>query len=102
MIGVARACFDPDVEAAMIATYGRHPLDYSLPQAGRLIRRLPPGMLPYTDTQMAWSTETHMLASLIEQIQWLTWVTVAANSKKKPDKPKPVKRPGAKKQIDPA
>lgn len=100
MIGVARAVFTPEVEAAMLSTFGVDPLTAGLPRVARLVKKLPPGAFPYSDTRAAWSMESHLLASLIEQVEWLAWLTAAVNSKKKPKKPKPFPRPGdkAKKQ----
>lgn len=45
-----------------------------------------------------WGTDRHLFATLVDAIQANTWVLTAANSKKKPRRPKPVPRPGRSKR----
>ena len=86
--------FDPDVEAAFHAAFNLNIHEISLGKAGRLMRRLPPGSVPFARNAAAWSYETHLLATVVDQLQWLTWTLVAVNSKKSPKKPTALVRPG--------
>jgi hypothetical protein len=63
-----------------------------------LLERLPAGCWPDRDESASWSVEAHLLAGLIDALQWNTWATVAPHSKSKPAKPKPVRRPGDRKR----
>lgn len=94
-MGVARALFDPDVEAAFHTAFGLDIHSISMGKAARLMKRLPPGSVPYAGNAASWSFESHLLAAVVDQLQWVTWTLVAVNSKKQPKKPKPLPRPGA-------
>jgi hypothetical protein len=98
---VAAARFDPYVEAALLSAYGVDVLDPATTPRRilTLLRLLPAGTWPdYSDTANAavWSTEAHLLASVIDALQWNTWTLARVNSRRKPKEPTPVKRPGAK------
>ena len=82
-------------EAAMLAHYGVDVLDpsVSVRRVWVLLSRLPAGSWPDTTTAAHWSTEAHLLARLNDAVSDLTWITVMANSKKKPMRPKPMERP---------
>ena len=92
------ARFDPTVEAAFQRVYGLNSLAPGLSprRLWVLLRGLPPGSFPNERHDAAWSTESHLLASLIDAVNWLTYVQVAKASKGKPKKPVPVARPGGK------
>lgn len=100
MIGACAARFDPAVEAAFLAVYGIDTLAPGLSPRRTLVllRNMPSGALEsWTDTPASWSMEAHLLASLIDSVNWLTWMTARVNSKHKPKEPKPVPRPGDRK-----
>lgn len=80
----------------MLRTFGVDILDPSvtLRRVWVLVNRLPPGAWADHEHDASWSIEAHLLASAIDALNQLTWVTVATNSKSKPKRPKPVKRPG--------
>jgi len=84
------------VESALLATYGVDVLDpaVTLRRIWLLLRRLPPGAWPDADEATSWSVEAYLLANVLDAVADLTWVTVAANSKHKPQRPKPIPRPG--------
>lgn len=97
MIGVSQARFDPVVEAAVLATYGVDTLTDTLTprRMAVLLRGLPAGSVQqWTDQAAAWSVEAHLLATLVDAVQWNTWVLMRVNSKQKPKEPKPTPRPG--------
>lgn len=88
----------------MLAHYGIDVLADPGPSPRRmqvLLDNLPAGAFPALDTSMAWTTETHLLASVIDALQMLTWVQLAKASKAKPKKPKPFPRPGTTTRIRP-
>lgn len=66
-----------------------------------LLRRIPPGpFFPRHDHPSAWSEEAHLLASVIDSLGNLIWMTAQANSpKRRVPRPKPVTRPGARKTM---
>jgi hypothetical protein len=78
----------------MLAVFGVDVLDpgVSLRRVWVLLNRLPPGSLPRVSAA-SWSTDTHLLAGLLDAVNALTWVTVAQASRNRPAKPKPVPRP---------
>lgn len=92
---VAGAMFDPDTEAAFAKAYPGEPAPYLISprRMNVLIRRMPAGAWPDPQHPASWSTEAHLTASVIDAVNQLTWVTVAANSKTKPKRPDPVHRP---------
>jgi len=97
MIGACAARFDPAVEAAMLRTYGVDTLGPGLSprRVWVLLSNMPAGAVPqWTDSAAAWSVESHLLATLLDAVNMLTWVQVAKASKRKPKQPKPVDRPG--------
>jgi hypothetical protein len=75
----------------MLAAYGVDVLDpgTSLRRVHVLLERLPPHARRGGEQ---WSTESELLASLIDHVAWLTWVTMRVNGGNGP-KPKPVTRP---------
>jgi hypothetical protein len=79
----------------MLAHYGVDVLDpaVSVRRVSVLLTRLPAGAWPDQMTAASWSIEAHLLARLVDAVGDLTWVTVAANSKRKPRRPKPLDRP---------
>lgn len=97
MMGACAARFDPAVEAAMLRVYGLDTLadPISPRRMVALLRGMPSGTLEeWTDHANAWSTEAHLLAHLIDVVQWNTWTLARVNSKTKPKEPKPMPRPG--------
>ena len=76
----------------MLATYGVDVLDpaVSCRRVRVLLDRLPP---PARQQGQEWSTEAELLATVIDALGQLTYVTLRANGAKC-GKPKPVKRPG--------
>lgn len=46
-----------------------------------------------------WGVEEHLLANLFDAVQTLTYVTIAANSKKKPKPPEALERPKAQQKT---
>lgn len=67
----------------------------------RLVQALPAGAFPGMDVPMAWSTEAHLLAAVIDAVEMLTWVQVSKASRTRPKKPKPFPRPGTRTRIRP-
>lgn len=41
----------------------------------------------------AWTTTTHLMATVADAVQWGTWATIAANSRRRPTTPRPLPRP---------
>ncbi len=48
---------------------------------------------PYAPPMSAWSTEAGLLASLVDEVRGLRFITLAVNSKQKPQPPMPYPRP---------
>lgn len=86
--------FDPDVEEALLRVYGVDPHKATPRRVWSLLRRLPAGTWHKDNGPASWSNEAYLIAGLIDSVNQNTWVTVAANSKKKPKQPKPIPRPG--------
>jgi hypothetical protein len=40
-----------------------------------------------------WTSTAHLLATVVDAVQWGTWATIAAHSRKRPSPPRPVPRP---------
>jgi len=82
----------------MLAAYGVDTLDptVTLRRVWVLLRRLPPGTVSDPDSAASWSVESHLLATMVDAVRDLTWLTAAVNSKQKPQRPKPMHRPGNK------
>jgi hypothetical protein len=80
----------------MLAHYGVDVLDRrtSLRRVSVLLRRLPPGAWPVETSPASWSIESHLLASVLDSLAWLTYITVKAAGGKARE-PKPVPRPNA-------
>lgn len=80
----------------MLATYGIDVLDPSvtLRRIWSLGRRLPAGSWPNEHSPMSWSIEAHLLASVVDALGALTFVTIKANGGK-PPQPKALPRPKA-------
>jgi hypothetical protein len=95
MISAAQAMFDPDVEEALLRVYGVDVQQATLRRVHVLLTRLPSGSWHKGNGPGSWSTESYLLASVIDAVNQMVWVTVAANSKKAPKPPKPIPRPGA-------
>lgn len=93
-MGTAAATFDPMVEAAVLARYGVDPHTCGLRRLYVLLRALPAGYWPDPHHEASWSVEAHLLAGLIDATNNTAWTVAAANSKSRPKRPKPVRRPG--------
>ena len=95
MIGAAAARFDPEVEAALLARYGVDTLDPTVTQRRVfvLLQHLPG---EYLLEPGEWDLDRHLLATLIDAVHNLLWVTVKVNSKKGATVPriKPLPRSG--------
>jgi hypothetical protein len=77
----------------MLAAYGVDVLDPRT--TARRIRVLADRMPPHA--RMGgdqWSTESYLLAALVDHVANLTFITLKANGAKSATKPKPVPRPG--------
>jgi len=85
----------------MLAAYGVDVLDpeVSLRRIHVLLQRLPPHARRGGEQ---WSTESELLAGLIDHVAQLTWVTLRANGAKGARRPQPVPRPGDRKRRPPA
>lgn len=44
--------------------------------------------------QARWGDQEHLLATVVDAISQLSWITASAYSRKAPDRPKPLRRPG--------
>jgi hypothetical protein len=95
MISASAARFTPAVEAALLAHYAVDPLDPTVTPRRMwvLLSNLPPGSMRGNHAG-AWTMEAHLLASVVDALNQLTWVQVAKASKKKPKRPQPLRRPG--------
>jgi len=84
----------------MLAAYGVDVLDpgVSLRRLHVLLERLPPHARRGGEQ---WSTESELLAGLIDHVAQLTWVTLRANGAKSARRPQPVPRPGDRKRRPP-
>lgn len=80
----------------MQAAYGLDPADLTLRRLWVLLHRLPPGAWNVEDSPHSWSTETWMLANIVDALNQVAWIVLATNSKKRPKRPKPFPRPGVK------
>lgn len=82
----------------MLATYGVDTLSPTVTprRLWVLLQRLPPGAWPDPAVEASWSVEAYLLASAVDRLGELTWITAAVNSKKgkQPKQPKPLPRPG--------
>ncbi len=96
LIGTAAAVFDPRVEVAVLARYGVDPQTVTLRRLRVLLLGMPPGYWPDDQSEASWSAEAHLLAAVVDAVQQTTWVVAAANSKRPPKRPKPLRRPGAR------
>jgi hypothetical protein len=78
----------------LLSAYGVDSLspDVSLRRIWVLVNRLPPS---YRTPGEHWSTESELLALLIDHVAQLTWITLRANGAKA-NKPKPLPRPPAR------
>lgn len=81
----------------MLATYGVDVLDpaVSLRRVWVLAEQLPPHA---RNGGLDWSTESELLAGLIDHVAYLTWVTMRVNGSKAA-RPKPVKRPADRRAV---
>jgi hypothetical protein len=52
-----------------------------------------------TGRERHWSLDQHLLASVLDGINQLVWVTVAKDAKRRPKPPKPVSRPGSRVRV---
>lgn len=99
MMAACAVRFDPAVEAVMLRVYGLDTLADTITPRRMivLLRGLPSGSLEqWPEHPAAWSTEAHLLAHLIDAVQWNTWTLARVHSKSKPKEPKPTPRPGPK------
>lgn len=86
--------------------YGIDLLDLGTPRLSfrrlaSLLSQLPRDSRYVNDTvgeRARWSATDHLLADVVDQLNWLIWVNVAVNSKRPPKKPTPIKRPGVEQQ----
>jgi hypothetical protein len=76
----------------MLQVYGVDVLspDVSTRRVAVLLDRLPPYARRFGEQ---WSTEAELLASLIDQVAALTWITLKAHGAKNVPKPRPIRRP---------
>jgi len=95
MMSASAARFMPATEAAVLAHYGVDPLDPAVTPRRMwvLLTNLPAGSIA-GDHAGSWSIEAHLLASVLDALNQLTWVQVAKASKSKPKRPKLTRRPG--------
>ena len=82
----------------MLARYGVEPWTVTPRRLRVLIQALPPGLWADPDSPMSWSVEAHLLAGTIDAVNQVAWLTAATNSKRPPPRPKPVDRPGSRRQ----
>lgn len=87
----------------MLAAYGIDILEprVTLRRIWTLARRLPPGAWPDHRDPMHWTIEAHLLASVLDALAGLTYVTVKAAGGK-PSRPKPWPRPKRRRELAPA
>jgi hypothetical protein len=57
---------------------------------------LPAGCWPEPDHPGSWSITDHLLATLIDEVRQLTWLTARVGGSKNAPRPEPIARPGAK------
>lgn len=78
----------------MLAVYGIDVLDpaTTLRRVKTLTERLPAGSWPDVEHAMSWSTESYLLAQLVDEVAALTWVTARVYGGKSAA-PKPFPRP---------
>ena len=76
----------------MTAAYGVNVADPALTarRLWSLLHHLPPGSRRAGEQ---WSTESHMLAALIDYVAYLTWVTLRAHGAKSAPRPRELPRP---------
>ena len=77
--------------------YNVDPQQATLRRTWSLLQRMPQGEWHKDNGPGSWSNESYLLASVIDAVNQNTWVTVAANSKRRPKQPKPIPRPGQQK-----
>jgi hypothetical protein len=79
----------------MLSHYGVDVLDprVSPRRIHSLRRRLPAGTSPDPESELSWSTEAYLMATVIDQMSALIYVTLKANGAKTAQKPVPVPRP---------
>ena len=84
----------------MLRTYGVDVLEptTTLRRVWVLSQRLPPGAVPDENVSgpAAWSMEAHLLATVADQLAYLTYVTARAAGAKSVKRPKPMPRPKAR------
>lgn len=85
----------------MAAAYGLRVWEPGLPlgRFAALLERLPPWA---RNGGQPWSTESELLAGLIDSVAQLTWVTLRAHGAKNVARPKPIPRPGQRRPRPPA
>lgn len=66
----------------------------SLRRVALALRGLPMGAWPDPDHAASWSITDHLLATLVDEVRQLTWITASVNSKHKIKRPAPLERPG--------
>jgi hypothetical protein len=88
----------------MLAHYRIDTLDrrVSLRRIYMLLRRLPAGTWPDTESPASWSVEAYLLALLADRVGALIYVTQRAAGAKSARQPKPVPRPAPVRRPSPA
>ena len=83
----------------MLRVYRLDMLTLPALRAAALARWLPDGSMVWRaiDAPQAWSMETHLLASLVDQIQ--LWMWGMSDKRKRGPKPKPLPRPGTRQKT---
>jgi hypothetical protein len=82
----------------MLAHYGIDTLSrkVTLRRIWVLLRRLPAGSWSDPESELSWSMESHLLASILDSLSALVYVTLKANGAKNAKQPRPVPRPKPK------
>jgi hypothetical protein len=77
----------------MLQVYGVDVLDprTSTRRVAVLLDRLPPEARRFGEL---WSTESELLAALVDHVAGLSWITMRAHGAKNVPKPRPIPRPG--------
>jgi hypothetical protein len=82
----------------MQRAYGLDPARLTLRRLWVLLHRIPAGTWPEADHPASWSVESYLLANVVDAANQVAWITAAANSKRKPPRPKAVPRPGERRR----
>jgi hypothetical protein len=71
--------------------------DVTLRRVALCLGALPAGEWPEQDHAGSWTVTDYLLASLIDEVRQLTWLTAKANGAKQLERPAPMYRPGTSK-----